>query len=164
MLYTQRLSCFFGFFCLPLIPRKWFWPVGGHIIPFENAGIMFPLPVPISAWQSGWEQTLNWLVIVQIGKLFFDSWCLWEILFLSKWVDMWTYVLELLWLSAITRRKPTNIPPLHEQGKAERIMEDNQSALIKPYLKFILLLDLSVVSKVPTVCSAGYFEFIFVLQ
>lgn len=77
---------------------------------------------------------------------------------------MWAYVLELLWLSAITRRKPNNIHPLHEQDKAERIMEDNQSALIKPYLKFILLLDFSVVSKVPTVCSAGYFEFIFVLQ
>lgn len=77
---------------------------------------------------------------------------------------MRTYVLELLWLSAIMRRKPTNIQPLHEQDKSERIMEDNQSALITPYLKSILLLDFSVVSKVPTVCSAGYFEFIFVLQ
>lgn len=46
---------------------------------------------------------------------------------------------------------------------AERVMGNKHSALIKPYLKFILLLDFSV-PKVPSLYSVGYFELDFLLQ
>lgn len=87
------------------------------------------IPAPISGCTAvGVRTDPNWLVIVRIGKSFSDSWCLWEILFFLNGLICGLHVLELLWLSAIMRRKPTNIQPLHEQDKSERIMEDNQSA------------------------------------
>lgn len=94
---------YFVLFCLLLSSGNYFCLLGGHIIPTENACIIIPSPVPISAWHWGvgtdpklTHQSANW-------KFF---WSLVDMRnFLSGWVDMRIYTLELLCLSVIMRKE-----------------------------------------------------------
>lgn len=137
------------FFCPPPILTKWFLPVGDHIIPFENAWITIPFPVPISAWHWRWAQTLNWPIRVQTGEFFFDSWWLWNILFLSIWMnETFSFFLSPRTALAVCYHEERNQLKIHEQDRIERLMGNNYSALI-------LLLGFSGASKVPTFYSVG---------
>ena len=133
------------FFCPLLLSGNYFCLLG-TISLIENAFIIILFPVPISAWHWRWAQIPSWPTECELENFLIVG----EYEAFSFYLKDCHVNLSPETIVAICYPEGKKSPKeqlTHISDRVERIMGNKHDALIKPYLKFILLLDFSVCQK-----------------